>query len=256
MGSDNRGLWKALGIKAKRTGEISCSIPHPARRTERLHFLADVPHLLKRIRITLTKHKDIFLPPDTVREFKLSTNKVSTSHILDLCNLEKEMELKVAFQLKMENIGEVGHYEKMRIDVAKSLICHHTYVGLKLLSESKPEVAATAWFIHLVNKWFDIVTSRTPLLALSLSNPALYAERINHLKLTMRVFRSMLIGEDNSWKPVQEGVLISTSSILMLQEELLGRRGYRFVLTSRFTQDFVENLFSMISSTTVQVHTP
>lgn len=130
----------------------------------------------------------------------------------------------------------------------KRLICHRIYVGLQLFSKHQPELATTAWFINLVNKWFEPMTSQCPTLALSRSNPDLFAKRINHLMLMMRVFRSILIGDDGSWKTVQEGVLISTASILLLQEDLLGNRGYRFFLTARFTQDFVENLFSMIRS--------
>jgi len=49
-----------------------------------------------------------------------------------------------------------------------------------------------------------------------------------------------------TWKPVQTGVIMATSSILYLQNYLLNSRGYRFVLRSRFSQDFLENLFSSV----------
>ena len=41
---------------------------------------------------------------------------------------------------------------------------------------------------------------------------------------------------------------MATNSIIYLQNYLLNRRHFKFVLTSRFTQDFLENLFSSVGS--------
>lgn len=62
----------------------------------------------------------------------------------------------------------------------------------------------------------------------------------------MRTFSGMCIGVDSRWKPIQCGVLIATSAILDLLEYFLNERGLKFLLTGRFTQDFVENRFSCI----------
>ncbi|CAL1671977.1 unnamed protein product [Lasius platythorax] len=81
---------------------------------------------------------------------------------------------------------------------------------------------------------------------LNKNNEEAYKEAISHLKVTMRTFSGMCIGVDSRWKPVQCGVTIATSAILDLQEYFLNERGFKFLLTGRFTQDFLENLFSCI----------
>lgn len=53
--------------------------------------------------------------------------------------------------------------------------------------------------------------------------------------------------DKDCWKPVQTGVLISTSA-LRIQHELLNVYKFRFVLLCRLTQDALENLFSCVRS--------
>ena len=50
----------------------------------------------------------------------------------------------------------------------------------------------------------------------------------------------------DSWKPIQSGILLSTSTVLDLFDDLVGTGNYRFLMTGRLTQDCVENLFSSI----------
>ncbi|CAJ1057832.1 uncharacterized protein LOC117540270 [Xyrichtys novacula] len=57
--------------------------------------------------------------------------------------------------------------------------------------------------------------------------------------------RGLKIGHLGSWKPVQTGLVIATRVILEVQQDLLSK-GHKFVLTSRFTQDCLENTFSFI----------
>jgi len=49
-----------------------------------------------------------------------------------------------------------------------------------------------------------------------------YEEAIGILVLTMRVFQSLSIAD--AWKPVQSGIIFTTSSLLDLQEHLLKQR--------------------------------
>ena len=50
----------------------------------------------------------------------------------------------------------------------------------------------------------------------------------------------------SSWKPVQTGVKLSTTSMICLVQEVLSSPNIKFILTARFTQDALENLFSQI----------
>ena len=47
--------------------------------------------------------------------------------------------------------------------------------------------------------------------------------------------------EKNLWKPIQTGVILSTSSILKLQENLFKNNYLKFLFTSRFSQNALKN---------------
>lgn len=99
-----------------------------------------------------------------------------------------------------------------------------------------------------VEKWFYLMTSRHPSCALSKFNKCVYNETINFLQEIINIFTEIKVGYKKIWKPCQTGVLISTHSILELQSDLLENKGYQFVLTSRFSQDCLENLFCVMRS--------
>lgn len=89
------------------------------------------------------------------------------------------------------------------------------------------------------------MSSRHPVLALSKVQPEKYAEAVNFLRGIIRVFQTIKIGRRADWKPIQTGVILSTCSVLDIAEELLDT-GNKFLLTSRLTQDCLENLFSLV----------
>lgn len=63
----------------------------------------------------------------------------------------------------------------------------------------------------------------------------------------MDVFCNANMGEPNGrWVPFQAGVILSTISALQSCEYLIVENQFDFVMLGRFTQDCVENLFSMV----------
>ncbi|KAM3620603.1 uncharacterized protein V6R79_025852 [Siganus canaliculatus] len=90
-------------------------------------------------------------------------------------------------------------------------------------------------------------TSSHPVTALSRMKMEEYQRAISFLQDIVHLFREIKIGPKGWWKPVQPGVIMATTSILAIQEEMLSR-GHKFVLTSRFTQDCLENTFSCVRS--------
>lgn len=92
------------------------------------------------------------------------------------------------------------------------------------------------------------MTSRNPTLALSKYNKNKYEECHLFLLEVINLFQKLTTGEKGHYKPVQTGVIISTNSILHLTEYLLNDKAYKFVLTGRFSQDCLENFFSVIRS--------
>ncbi|CAJ1057940.1 hypothetical protein AALO_G00089630%2C partial [Xyrichtys novacula] len=103
----------------------------------------------------------------------------------------------------------------------------------------------TSWFLEKVDHWFDLMSSRNVATALSLFKMEEYEKAIHFLQDSIHLFRGLKIGHLGSWKPVQTGLVMATRVILEVQQDLLSK-GHKFVLTSRFTQDCLENTFSCI----------
>jgi hypothetical protein len=55
----------------------------------------------------------------------------------------------------------------------------------------------------------------------------------------------MKIG-NSYWKPLQQGIILSTHSVIAISEQLLYEAEVHFFLTGRLTQDCLENLFSTV----------
>ena len=64
--------------------------------------------------------------------------------------------------------------------------------------------------------------------------------------MVCEMFGKISIGDKGAWKPVQTGIVLSTTSIIEVQHKLLVDGKFAFVLTSRFSQDCLENFFSCV----------
>ncbi|XP_071576398.1 uncharacterized protein [Temnothorax nylanderi] len=247
MGSDNRGMWKAFGIKCTRS-EVKVSISHPERSGDELIFMPDPVHAFKNIATMLNANNVISLPLDIVNSENLVTDKVNIAHLDDLMDHEKKFELKIAFRLKEKNLHCTNNFVKMKTSTSRAVFCRRTEVGLTLLSLHKEEETyrTTAYWVGLVNRWFDLMTNRGKKLALNLRNHEAYQAALDHIRRTAYVFQHMKVGELGRWKPVQAAVVMASTAILLLQDYFLQKRGYIFLLTWRFTQDCLENLFSLL----------
>ncbi|KAG0433034.1 hypothetical protein HPB47_020286 [Ixodes persulcatus] len=56
----------------------------------------------------------------------------------------------------------------------------------------------------------------------------------------------MSMGATAHWKPSQAGLLVSTTVVLNLSNELLNKHKYKYLLTGRLSQDCLENIFSVL----------
>lgn len=247
MGSSNRALWRSFGVVSSKFSMTVNKIPHPVEDGRFLHFLADVPHIIKNTKAALENGNDITLGKEVVVKFSLTSNKVTLNHVKMLHDFQKDKDLKLAPKLT-DSLLSPSHFGKMKVSNALYLFSHAVSSALRYLVDAEgyePNLLTTAWFLDYMRKWFDLMSSRHPIMALSQHNQDAYEDAITHLHTTLWLMRNVLIGEKGHWKPVQAGVVLSTSSILDLQSELLSR-GHSFVLTSRFSQDCLENLFGCI----------
>lgn len=212
-----------------------------------LHFLADVPHLLKNLRAAFCKGFNMIIPDNVVKKHRLPSNTATVSHLQVLHKFQEKLSLRIAPRLREKDI-DPKHFDKMSVGSAMRVFSNDVAAGLKYLVEEcgyDKSLLTTAWFVGSVRKWFDLMTSRHVSLALSLKNQEAYTTAINFLSEFKGIIRDIKIGEKGHWKPVQTGIILSTTSILEIQERLLNE-GLPFLLTSRFSQDKLENFFSCI----------
>jgi len=248
MGPDNLAWWLQLGIDASRFGQVTCSFPNPVRKGAVVYVLPDSPHLFKSVKRAAEVNKVIRIPQQLVQSEKLPTDLVEYRHIEELCEFESGFELKVAYRLNEENVHCSQHFSKMNVSTSRAVLCHRTGVGLKKLAQEKndPSFITTAWFVLLLNTFFQLVTSRHQGLALSKSDATAYEKAIAVIKKVDLLFQHMLIGEQGVWKPCQKGMRILCASILGLQDYCLNTLKFTFLLLGHLSQDCLENLFSCI----------
>ena len=243
MGSSNRAMWKVLGVQATKDC-VKSSIDHPFLVGQELHFIADIPHVLKNIRNCLLS-RNICLPANIQQEFDLSSSVVSLLHVRKLVDLQENSDLKIAPTLHRRHV-DPKQFQKMKVGLAAQLLSHSTASALRFAVEEKllpVEALTTAWFIELLSKWFEACNAR----CCSQGLHATSGDKINTLLLMLEITPKLSFSNDRcSWKPIQTGILISTTSILNLYAALVASGNIRFLLTSRLTQDALENLFSQI----------
>lgn len=251
MGACNKAMWTSYGVGCSFLRDVNNSVLHPCDSERKLYFLPDVPHLFKNIKQSIINNKVITIPDNIVKENNLTSNIVDCKHIEELCKHQNDFELKLFHKLNIEDIQKPNHFDKMKVSKATSVINMDVAASLLYLVENEDyhsSYKTTAWFIRQVSKWFTLMSSRDPVVALSKFNPEKYLETLQFLNKFMDLFRNIKIGYRKTWKPCQSGVLIATQSILDLQDLFLNKKNFRFLLTSRFTQDCLENLFSCMRS--------
>jgi hypothetical protein len=62
----------------------------------------------------------------------------------------------------------------------------------------------------------------------------------------LEVIRGLKFSNNDTWKPVQNGIQLSTSTIIDLHRTLVVSGDSKFLLTSRLNQDALENVFSQV----------
>ncbi|KAG0411531.1 hypothetical protein HPB47_011344 [Ixodes persulcatus] len=247
MGSSNPAVWRMLGFSSHRDSETVCSIPHPHFEGRTLYFIADPAHVLKNYRAQLLRSTCFYLSDVTVRQHNLPGNKIDVNDVQAVLDHDSENDLKIANGLSAVHVKD-GHFTKMKVSVAVQLFREVPPAIRYLIKQAKLPVEAEtiAWFFDLLRKWHNLMSSRHPVLALSKADISKYEDAVRILHLAQDTVRNMKMGTTSHWKPSQAGLLISTSVVLSLSEELLNRYSYKYVLTGRLNQDCLENIFSVV----------
>ncbi|CAM4652594.1 unnamed protein product [Leuciscus chuanchicus] len=161
MGSPNRAMWKSFGVTCDKPW-----IQHPVEPNQRLYFMPDVPHLIKNLKSAIIRGHIITIPQDVVEKEQLASNEVSVAPLKDLVSFQEGMALKLAPNLS-RGVLEPSHFEKMK----------------------------------KMDHWFDLMSSRNVVTALSHFKMEEYEKAISFLRDSIHLFQSLKIGTQGSWKP-------------------------------------------------------
>ncbi|KAK3914516.1 Transposable element P transposase [Frankliniella fusca] len=176
------------------------------------------------------------------------SGKVDVGHIAWVADFQEGDTFQLVPGLTLKNL-DPNHFSKMKVKTSLNLLSNRLAATLKYLALKgivPEEFEATAWFIKLMNRWFQLMTSRNLYHALGLRNMDAYNQALEHLQLVVMVFRNMSVGSDGYWKPVQSHVVFATMAILEIQKFLIYERGHQFIQTSTFGCDVVENVNSSV----------
>ena len=181
-------------------------IKHPVCERKNLYFMADVPQVIKNLQKAIINGNKIELPVKVVTSYNLPTNRVSLLHVKDLMNFQDNSSIKLAPNLTRATL-EPSHFQKMKVPGAMHLFSNSVSFGLRYLVREEnlsAEYLTTAWFLPICKKWFDLMSSRHPVMALSKGNLEKYDGAVTLLKFVIQLFTEMKIGKLCHWKPVHQ----------------------------------------------------
>lgn len=169
IGPVNRAMWKSFGISVNRESTINF-IPHPIEENRKLFFLADAPHLLKNLKSSLLSNKIISIPETFRNAYNIEFPIVKSKHLDELLELQENFKFKLIPKLNITDMKN-STFAKMKLNKAKNILSRDVSSALYFLADinSKKEYVSTAWFINIMSKWFTIITSRHPKVALGIT---------------------------------------------------------------------------------------
>lgn len=236
-------------IGVSRGSAIENSIPHPINNNRRLFFLADGPHLLKNLKTYLVNNK-LFIIEDVMHDNNINFSYVKIDHLKELLEIEENLIFKLSRKVKKDDLRN-DRFNKMKVNKAKQILSIEISSSLKFIADQKDkkEYITTAWFIEVVSKWFSLITSRNPQVALGDNGTEkshnAYTKAVQFLYSVIKLFENIKIGLEKSrntkqrifntfqmginnndnliyeFKPVQTGVLITTKSVIEITDYLL-----------------------------------
>lgn len=233
----------------------------PAHRTVNLYdperfiyFFSDAPHLIKTVRNSIYNSG-----LEKVRMLMNNGKKITWSHIVKMVNDQVNAPLKMAPKLTSNHIN-LTPYSKMNVNLAAQVLSKTVSVILK--SYYSDETHETANLCDLMNTFFDCLNSRCQNEGVFKRNENLkpyYSvddKRFIWLKdVFLKYFDTWFhtikniagLSDDEKNKmfiPLQtyNGLKITTLSLIEVSKFLLSK-GMPFVMSSRFNQDCVEELF-------------
>ena len=239
MGSNNRAMWKELNVNVSRNSRST------AYSTEDgdIHVIADVPHLLKNLR-SATLSRPLEIPAEICESQGLPTKIVSSGYIKNLWikEINDDTSLRSLHHLNKDHLFP-SHFSTMNVATAVQFFSVTTAAALEKAVQFKKidkNALTTAWWIRLVQEWFEMMTARHVKKGITEKNRHVKLQFLNDF---IKITQSMKFGE--GWKPLQTGIILSTLSVINLVNDTLSS-GFKYFLPGRLSQDALENVFSQV----------
>ena len=242
-----RGVTLDMGNKTLlsecRVFEGSSSFPHPTRKDQKIYVFPDVPHLIKLLRNHILKEGVKF-------NFEGKTCTLSKTDFEKLLQEDAALgELRRLFKLKRIHLDCHGH-QLQNVRTAVQLLSQSVANSFTLGGRRDH-----AYFVSVVNNWFDVLDSRVKYHRYNKIKSGLgvnWEEQDKSLSEMYELASQMVIGPTQKMKgerkemvAFQKGILCSIKSVRSLWEELR-QEGFSYLLTHKLNQDIIENLFSAV----------
>lgn len=241
MGPKNLKMWKELGIGKVQRGVLNTThFAHPLHPKDNVYWFTDFPHLLKRLRDHLLD-SSILLPGGTV---------LNRSWIQNLILKQKD-ELKLTFKLGLKNLY-LRNQERQNCSTAYQLFSHTVATAIRVIMTDREGYNEVADFFDLMNDLSDLFNTR-----MACDDPnkfktayGIYLEEQDELlEKAKETLMNCRIGVrcSKTYAPFQKGFLVLFKSTQELFQELRSAvPGMKYIMLSRFNQDFLESVFSLI----------
>ncbi|KAM7312997.1 uncharacterized protein ISCGN_002918 [Ixodes scapularis] len=235
----NRRMWKIFGIKATST-KVVCKTEHPADPSRKLHFISDFPHLVKCSRNNML-----------IAGFRTPEGRVLVEHIEEAwkCDNKSLTPLRAMPRVTKPVLHPNG-FEKMSVSHAIRLYSDEVVRGLYLYKQEVEgrfgTTTATECFVKKMRDLISVMTSRRSKDALRPGSrkEAVLQEFLDYLNTWEASAGTQ--GQGFLSRSTAEGLRVTLSSTLSLLDYVTGELGYRYLLTSRLSQDPIENLFGIL----------
>ncbi|SPP81854.1 blast:Transposable element P transposase [Drosophila guanche] len=232
VGPTNYKLWSALRISPEKSW-----FPHPVDADLNVFVFADVPHLLSDLRFHFLNCG-----------FMWGEKLIGARAIKETLKHFSHSNNPSFWKVQREDLTLSGP-ERRNAELAKKLLCHTTAVAIKRCLCLKLHVsngAETAEFVEMVDSWFQLFNSKVP------TSSCVLCSVLQQMSAWMTT-RIKPGTKAERW-PFQEGILISNSSLDVLRVYLADKYGMEDVVTSRLSQDHLEDFFCAMRADSIGDH--
>ncbi|KAL1436218.1 hypothetical protein MTO96_049847 [Rhipicephalus appendiculatus] len=232
----NRKMWRIMGVRGSST-EILAKKKRPSDEKRYLHFLSDFPHLVKNVRNRLLTTN--FDTPDGM----VSLQPLREAFTLDSNNLT----MKAMPQLTKVHL-EPNNFEKMRSSYAFQIFSSQSLRGLQLyrgqIEARCGNVEPTQKFFRKMQSLISIMTSRFP--AEALKPNSTQVQELGQFLQYLSDWEKCAAKKHFLSESTAEGLRVTVTSTLELLQYLHAELGFTYLMTSRLSQDKIENLFGIV----------